>query len=686
MRSYLERSAPSRAPAARAPRPVSGSRRRTLPSTDHVVQSLLDGGQPAAPAIAHGYGDIVELARGGSAPQGRVQMFAAGDSAQERDARSVGDRVRQAPGSSRPLVTGESGEAALSTEGRNQFRPFVGEAVDRARIHVDARADEVADLARARAVTYGSDVFIPRARWSPGSADGRALLGHELAHVAQTRGDAPQMFRDGKVEPHYPTAQEAAEIEKAMGRKFHPVPPAATPAGTPAATPTTAPVLQQGKSLAPAERVRLAGHLMSDFYAELTKLKPTPQEEARAPTLTPEAGYAAAQQARAAVYARFGAYASRNITLTRDETKTKQQRAKTDEVLVITGVSDTWARALARTITRTHCEPCSKEIDELDADSGDDVVAIVVETALRERGDELRRAAPLRVGGSHTRDGDIVKINPRMTGAFDTAVHELIHALAHPAFRVAFLDNDRVDEGFTDYFARQIASGTAQYDSSVSTVKSVYDAMTGPFWLATVGGGNAEESLRLAYFQGRLDLIGWRGRTPDEAKRVVAAGGSAEWDPTEAKRHEDQYRADILAAQDPKRNVLGIGLLFGRDGDRAISVRYARVLARTEYARGQLVAEGQVFGSPGRDPRKLGGLLGIAAEYQEPHFYLTGGVRLIGSGALSGDGGGIDFSPFAGIGIRPWQRIRIGAEGFVLIPLGDGATRLGAGATVGIEF
>jgi hypothetical protein len=51
------------------------------------------------------------------------------------------------------------------------------------RVHV---GPEPASLG-TKAFTHGSDIYIDRAHYNPDSADGWALLGHELAHVRQSR-------------------------------------------------------------------------------------------------------------------------------------------------------------------------------------------------------------------------------------------------------------------------------------------------------------------------------------------------------------------------------------------------------------------------------------------------------------------------------------------------------------------
>jgi hypothetical protein len=116
-------------------------------------------------------------------------------------------------------------------------------------------------------------------------------------------------------------------------------------------------------------------------------------------------------------------------------------------------------------------------------------------------------------------------------------------------------------------------------------------------------------------------------------------------------------------------------------------VRYARVLTRTEpYARVQLLAEGQLSGSPTGGGAALGASLGIAAEFQEPWFFLSGGLRFTGTAAPSGSQDRLDVSPFVGGGVRLWQVVRVGGEGVVLLPVAGEGARYGGGLTVGIEF
>ena len=76
-----------------------------------------------------------------------------------------------------------------------------------ARLHTDARADGYARALNADAVTLGSDVFIARAAWNPGTAATHALLAHELHHVRH--GEPGVVYRKPAVDG------QQAEFERA---------------------------------------------------------------------------------------------------------------------------------------------------------------------------------------------------------------------------------------------------------------------------------------------------------------------------------------------------------------------------------------------------------------------------------------------------------------------------------------
>ncbi|MCB0535021.1 MAG: DUF4157 domain-containing protein, partial [Saprospiraceae bacterium] len=53
------------------------------------------------------------------------------------------------------------------------------------RIHTGSQASEFSQGLRARAFTYGSDIYFNHGQYNPESSEGKRLLAHELAHVMQ---------------------------------------------------------------------------------------------------------------------------------------------------------------------------------------------------------------------------------------------------------------------------------------------------------------------------------------------------------------------------------------------------------------------------------------------------------------------------------------------------------------------
>jgi hypothetical protein len=89
-------------------------------------------------------------------------------------------RCPLAAGSGRP-VTGAV--AGLHVGGRA--------ALDGVRLHADENAHRLTGALGAEAVTHGSDIFVSRDHYRPGTDSGSRLLAHELTHVAQSTGSAP---------------------------------------------------------------------------------------------------------------------------------------------------------------------------------------------------------------------------------------------------------------------------------------------------------------------------------------------------------------------------------------------------------------------------------------------------------------------------------------------------------------
>lgn len=92
-----------------------------------------------------------------------------------------------------------SGGHPLDPATRAWFEPRFGMDFGRVRIVADARAEKAAASVNARAFAMGDTIVFDRGAYAPQTSAGRALLAHELAHVAQYRltgaGSAPRLFR-----------------------------------------------------------------------------------------------------------------------------------------------------------------------------------------------------------------------------------------------------------------------------------------------------------------------------------------------------------------------------------------------------------------------------------------------------------------------------------------------------------
>ena len=85
-----------------------------------------------------------------------------------------------------------SGER-LPVDVKRYFEPRFGADFSNVRLHRDAAGAEAAEAAGAKAFTIGQHIAMGPGRFALGTAAGRQLLGHELAHVMQQRrgGAAP---------------------------------------------------------------------------------------------------------------------------------------------------------------------------------------------------------------------------------------------------------------------------------------------------------------------------------------------------------------------------------------------------------------------------------------------------------------------------------------------------------------
>src|SRR3954466_8462076 len=149
--------------------------------------------RPPAPAPStrgQGRAPFEELGRLGRAAGNRavgLLLDSSSGSAESRANQAERRALRAGRGASGRLVLG-GGAGQLTDAGRRYFEPLVGGPLSRVAVHRDGGSARL--LARSRALSYGRHVVLPSGL-DPETADGRALLAHELAHVVASPSGAP---------------------------------------------------------------------------------------------------------------------------------------------------------------------------------------------------------------------------------------------------------------------------------------------------------------------------------------------------------------------------------------------------------------------------------------------------------------------------------------------------------------
>jgi hypothetical protein len=87
----------------------------------------------------------------------------------------------------------------LDDGSRRYFEPRFGRDFSRIRIHSDDRAAASSRSFGASAYTFGQHMVFDKGQYAPSTTEGRALLAHELAHVAYQDASSPHIQRGGKV-------------------------------------------------------------------------------------------------------------------------------------------------------------------------------------------------------------------------------------------------------------------------------------------------------------------------------------------------------------------------------------------------------------------------------------------------------------------------------------------------------
>ena len=137
------------------------------------------------------------------------------------------EETLQAKGTSgtRPAMSAGAGEKIRSLQGGGQplpeaerlfFESRMGHDFRHVRIHDGEAAAEAAQSVNARSFTLGRDVVFNQGEYSPGTSSGKRLLAHELTHVVQQLGTAPQRatVNSSRIAPSSPGIQRKVDAAK----------------------------------------------------------------------------------------------------------------------------------------------------------------------------------------------------------------------------------------------------------------------------------------------------------------------------------------------------------------------------------------------------------------------------------------------------------------------------------------
>lgn len=109
---------------------------------------------------------------------------------------------------------------------RQEMETLVGADLSEVRVHTGERAQKMAEGLGARAFAAGtSDVFFAQGEFAPQTPAGKALLAHEVAHVAEGRTGLSRRPRKAQVEDLELRARKVEEMVLAREERPEPVRP-----------------------------------------------------------------------------------------------------------------------------------------------------------------------------------------------------------------------------------------------------------------------------------------------------------------------------------------------------------------------------------------------------------------------------------------------------------------------------
>jgi hypothetical protein len=172
----------------RSPGPVEMSRSSdpTEREAAHVAEQLFTPSPPAIPARAASGRDAGPAS---AAPAGPTLI---------EPAQQAGTPCTTC-GSTGKLMGGTVDHGApLGAATRLEMEHAFGTDLSAVRVHTNSGAAQVTRSLKARAFTFGNDIFFDQGNYNPDSMAGKRLLAHELTHTVQQRDAIAVLAREGE--------------------------------------------------------------------------------------------------------------------------------------------------------------------------------------------------------------------------------------------------------------------------------------------------------------------------------------------------------------------------------------------------------------------------------------------------------------------------------------------------------
>jgi hypothetical protein len=401
---------------------------------------------------------------------------------------------------------------------RDFFEARFGHDFSRVRVHADARAAESARAVGALAYTVESHVVFGAGRYAPQTMAGRRLLAHELTHVAQ---QAPGLNRQADIIPTGPIDTSGPGLERAKRYR-----------------PRLRPHVPQAPPISPP---------------------PIPQEEHPRPATCPTSAEVTRELRASSVRADTEAEMQRQINLGRSLAGLALPATRTMIALADRAIRAEFGRLLPS--GRNFASPASvtmrtpREFSELrvpdEAAARRRIGEVALEVATGPLHDlcidtpthatlEREVTSPLltRHGLAFVREFDRTRIGgqtrfPTVGGSVQPhvdlpsasrnmghiVVHEAMHFYAHPVYQQTAeagpLERELM-EGGAEFLARHVINARLASHPHFRIHAGTYAAARGYVADHLIRGGVA--TFALAYFQGRVDLL---GLTPPGGRAAV---------------------------------------------------------------------------------------------------------------------------------------------------------------------